>query len=94
MYAYKSYIVYIWTVFYPDLKPYFYIAETVFWTYPNNCVRARLNLTKSKKMPVAGNPGAGIFEQAFWGGIFGAGIFPAVIINPIILYDIIFPETI
>ena len=45
-------------------------------------------------MPVAGNPGAGIFEQAFWGGIFGAGIFPAVIINPIILYDIIFPETI
>ena len=45
-------------------------------------------------MPVAGNPGAGMFEQAFWGGIFGAGIFPAVIINPIILYDIIFPETI
>ena len=89
MYAYKLYIVYAWTVFYPDLKPYFYITETVFWTYPNNCVRVRLNLTKSKKMPTAGYPGAGIFERAFFGGLF-----PAVIINPIILYDIIFPETI
>ena len=40
-------------------------------------------------MPAAGNPGAGIFEQTFWGGHF-----PAEIINPIILYDIIFLETI